>query len=306
MLLAGTGTPNLMEIAKETMMNIRIWGCRGSLTTPGKDTLRYGGESTCLEITSVDDRRIIVDAGSGIRKLGHSLIRDLSVSHLTLLLTHSHWDHIAGFPFFQPAYTPDYSITVCGGPVAQQSLWKYLNHAMEAPYFPVDFSELKAKFTVGCHCDRLVCDHTLPASDTSVECHSIPLNHPNGGYGFKFVSAGKSFVFLTDNEIRHHHEGGLPRKLYVDNCRGADLLFHDAQFTEEEYGSTRGWGHSTYTDAVDLALEAGVKRLGLFHHDPDRTDDDLDRNVDMCRDRIAKSGVNLECFGCAEGMMLEV
>jgi phosphoribosyl 1,2-cyclic phosphodiesterase len=287
-------------------MNVRIWGCRGSLTTPGKETLRYGGESTCLEIQSGAARRIIIDAGSGIRKLGRYLLQERSVSHLTLLLTHSHWDHIAGFPFFEPAYKSNYSIDVCGGPVAQQTLWKYLTHAMEAPYFPVEFSALKAKFSVGCHCDRLHCDHVIAGSDTSMECHSIPLNHPNGGYGFKFISGGKTFVFLTDNEIRHHHNGGLPRKVYVDACRNADLLFHDAQYTEQEYLATRGWGHSTYSDAVDLALEAGVKRLGLFHHDPARTDDELDKQVDWCRGRAQKAGSSLECFGCAEGMMLEV
>jgi phosphoribosyl 1,2-cyclic phosphodiesterase len=287
-------------------MNIRIWGCRGSLTTPGKETLRYGGESTCLEIKSGTGHRIIVDAGSGIRKLGLSMVKEQAASQINLLLTHSHWDHLSGFPFFEPAYDPNYSINVCGGPIPQQFLWKYLTHAMEAPYFPVEFGALKAKFNVGCHCDRLACDHALPTGDTSVECRSIPLNHPNGGYGFKFISRGKTFVFLTDNEIRHHHLGGLPREVYVDECRNAELLFHDAQYTEEEYATTCGWGHSTYADAVDLALEAGVKRLGLFHHDPGRTDDDLDRMVDQCRERIQKAGSSLECFGCAEGMMLEV
>lgn len=287
-------------------MTIRIWGCRGSLTAPGKETLRYGGETTCVEIRSENGKCTIVDAGSGIRRLGLSMMKENPASHINLLVTHSHWDHLLGFPFFTPAYNPNYSITVCGGPVPQQLLWKYLTRAMEAPYFPLEFGALKAKFNVGCHCDKLHCDHILPADDSSLECHSIPLNHPNGGYGFRFVNHGKTFVFLTDNEIRHHHEGGLPRKVYVDECHGADLLFHDAQYTEEEYATTRGWGHSTFTDAVDLALEAGVKRLGLFHHDPNRTDDELDRIVDECRERIQKAGSTLECFGCAEGMVLEV
>ena len=287
-------------------MNVRIWGCRGSLAAPGKETLRYGGESTCLEIRSETGQRAIIDAGTGIRKLGLAIMKEQADPRLTLLLTHSHWDHIAGFPFFQPAYSQNFTISVCGGPTAQQSVWKYLSHAMQAPYFPVEFSALKARFNIGCHCDRIHCDHVLPPGDTSIECHSIALNHPNGGYGFKFISGGKTFIFLTDNEIRHHHEGGLPRKVYVDSCRGADLLFHDAQFTDEEYASTRGWGHSTYSDAVDLAIEAGVKRLGLFHHDPNRTDDDVDRQVDWSRERIQKSGAEIECFGCAEGSEMVV
>jgi len=287
-------------------MKVKVWGCRGSLPTPGKETLKYGGESTCIEIHSESGQRIAVDAGSGIRKMGRSLLKEQSVSHLTLLLTHSHWDHLVGFPFFAPAYTPNFSITVCGGPRAQESVWKYLTHQMEAPYFPVDFKSLKATFNLGCKCDRVFCDHILPQSDQSVQCHSIPLNHPNGGYGFRFVENGKTFVFLTDNEIGHPHEGGSPRNVYVEACAGADLLFHDAQYTDEEYANTRGWGHSTVTDAVDLAMEAGVKRLGLFHHDPDRTDVDLDRIVERCRMRIAKAGVALECFACAEGMVVNV
>ncbi|MBZ5703381.1 MAG: MBL fold metallo-hydrolase [Acidobacteriia bacterium] len=287
-------------------MKIQIWGCRGSLTTPGRETLRYGGESTCIEVQSDSGRRIVVDAGSGIRKLGLSLVKERNVSHITLLLTHSHWDHLSGFPFFMPAYDPDYSITVCGGPRPQQDVWKYLTRQMEAPYFPVDFSALKARFNVGCHCDQTFCDHIVPNGDQSIQCHSIPLNHPNGGYGFVFVNEGKTFIFLTDNELRYTHEGGLPRKAYVETCRGADILFHDAQYTEEEYSRTQGWGHSTFKDAIGLAMEAGVKRLGLFHHDPERTDDDLDRELDRCRNEIAKSGSSLDCFACAEGMVIDV
>lgn len=233
-------------------------------------------------------------------------MQDTSVKQVTLLLTHSHWDHLSGFPFFIPAYDAAYSITVSGGPRAQEYVWKYLTRQMEAPYFPVDHNALKAKFQLGCSCSRRDCEHLLAGRDGSIECHSIPLNHPNGGYGFKFVGGGKTFVFLTDNEVRHPHEGGMPRSAYVDACRDADLLFHDAQYTEPEYARTRGWGHSTIHDAVDLAMDAGVKQLGLFHHDPDRTDDDLDRIVESCRERIVKAGSSLECFACAEGMRVEV
>lgn len=287
-------------------MNVKVWGCRGSLPTPGSNTLRYGGESTCIEVQSQSGQHIAVDAGSGIRKMGKSLLEDHSVSHLDLLLTHSHWDHLVGFPFFAPAYVPDFSIALCGGPTAQGSVWQYLTHQMEAPYFPVDFHALKATFSLGCKCDRAFCDHMLPGSDRSIACHSFPLNHPNGGYGFKFVGDGKTFVFLTDNEIRYAHEGGMSRDAYVDACSGADLLFHDAQYIEEEYADKRGWGHSTSMDAVELAMDAGVKRLGLFHHDPDRTDDEIDREVDRCRNQIAKAGSTLDCFACAEGMVIDV
>jgi len=287
-------------------MKIKVWGCRGSITSPGEKTLRYGGESTCIEITSNMGQKIIIDAGSGIRNLGHELLKDKTISGINLLLTHAHWDHLAGFPFFSPAYLPEFSISICGGPMGQESVLKYLAHQMEPPYFPVVFNLLKARFEVGCVCTREFCDHILPGHDDTIKCHSIPLNHPDGGYGFKFVETGKTFVFLTDNEIRCHHGAGLPRKSYIDFCGDADLLFHDAQYTEEEYDRTRSWGHSTFKDAVDLAMEAGVRCLGLFHHDPDRSDEEIDRQVDRCREYILKSGSPLECFACHQGMDLKV
>jgi phosphoribosyl 1,2-cyclic phosphodiesterase len=287
-------------------MNVKVWGCRGSLPTPGATTLRYGGESTSIEIRSRSGQCIAVDAGSGIRKMGLAVVNDPNVSHISLLVTHTHWDHLMGFPFFAPAFDPRFSIAVCGGPRGQRSIWDYLSHQLEAPYFPVNQAALKATFSLGCACDRAVCDHCLPTGDRSIQCHSIPLNHPNGGFGFKFIGDGTTFVFLTDNELRFHHEKGPSRDVFVNECRGADLLFHDAQYTEDEYSYKRGWGHSTFADAVELAMEAGVKRLGLFHHDPDRSDDEIDLEVERCRERITKAGSSLECFACADGMLLEV
>lgn len=278
-------------------MEIKIWGCRGSLPTPGEATLRYGGNTTCLELRFADGAPLIVDAGSGIRLLGKEIIEANAYDTLCLLLTHSHWDHLIGFPFFSPAYDSRYTINVCGGPTAQSSLRNYLAHQMQAPFFPVEFDVIKARFRFDCpelgvHCSQ------------ADEIRAIPLNHPNGGYGFKVTEAGKSFVFLTDNELAFRHDGGLSRDMYVEICRGADLLLHDAQYTDEEYAQTRGWGHSRFRDAVDLALAAGVPRLGLFHHDPDRTDDDLDAQVEWCQKRIRDAGGELECFATADGMTL--
>jgi phosphoribosyl 1,2-cyclic phosphodiesterase len=288
-------------------MKVTIWGCRGSITAPGKDTLRYGGESSCFEILTDDGETIIIDAGSGIRKLGNKLIKEAGKTQLTLLMTHAHWDHLAGFPFFKPAFSPRYSISVCGGPDAQDSVMKCLRHQMEPPYFPVDMSAMKASFGTGCRCGCADCDHRLPGLGSSHRCEAIPLNHPNGGWGFKLTGRnGHSFVLLTDNEIRYHHETGRSREEYVDFCRGAELLFHDAQYTEEEYAKTVTWGHSTYRDAVDIAIDAGVKRLGLLHHDPERSDDEIDRHLAWCRGYIAERKSSLECFACAEGMTSEV
>ena len=287
-------------------MNIIVWGCRGTITSPGPSTIRYGGESTCIEVRSDEGEMIIIDAGSGIRKLGQKLMDDKSVLSINLLLTHSHWDHLAGFPLFQPAYFSRYSFALCGGTDAQTSVLNYLKHQMDPPYFPVNFTELKAKFESGCCCNNAICEKSLLYADRSIKCESIPLNHPNGGFGFKLTSNTGSFIFLTDNEIRYSHQSGMPRDAYVKFCSNANLLFHDAQYIETEYKKTRGWGHSTIQDALDLALDAGVQRLGLFHHDPDRTDDEIDHLVDWSRDYIKEKRSSLECFACAEGMNLHV
>jgi phosphoribosyl 1,2-cyclic phosphodiesterase len=284
-------------------MKIKVWGCRGSIGVPGPATLRYGGNSTCLEIRTALRRVIVVDAGSGIRNLGKALVEEAGVSAVRFFFTHSHWDHLAGFPFFAPGYEPKFRLTFCGGPHGQDSIRKYLAHQMEAPYFPVDISVLKAQLVFRCERPNQEPCHCPVAG---IEVDQVPLNHPNGGYGFKFMEQGKAFVFLTDNELDYQHPGGLARAQYVEFCRGVDLLFHDAQYTDQEYRETRGWGHSRYADAIDFALEAGVKRLGLFHHDPDRTDDELDRIVDACRERIARAGGAVECFAVAEGMTLEL
>ncbi len=288
-------------------MKVTIWGCRGSIAAPGKETIRYGGESTCVELIADDGSIIIIDAGSGIRKLGNSMLKRTGCENLTLLLTHSHWDHLAGFPFFKPAFVPRFTISLCGGPDARDSVFRSLSHQMQPPYFPVDMSAMRATFKKGCQCSCDACDHALAGASNAIRCESIPLNHPDGGYGFKFTGAsGKTFVFLTDNEIRHHHETGLERADYVEFCRGADLLLHDAQYTEEEYKRTVTWGHSTYQDALDLALDAGVRRLGLVHHDPDRTDDDIDANERRCKEYLRGKNSDLDCFACAEGMTFEI
>jgi phosphoribosyl 1,2-cyclic phosphodiesterase len=285
-------------------MRIKLWGCRGSIATPGPTTLRYGGNTTCLEIRTADGQVIIVDAGSGLRPLGRALRREAGTTQLRFFITHSHWDHLVGFPFFEPAYLSRYTITFCGGAHAQNAIRQYLNRQMRPPYFPVSFNLLKAQFDF--RCEQRARHKTGICSLGGLQVIPVALSHPNGGFGFKFVERQKTFVFLTDNELRVRHPGGLSRRTYEAFCRGADLLIHDAQYTDEEYRVTRGWGHSTYGDATDLAIRAAVRRLGLFHHDPDRTDDELDRQVRACRKRIREAGSAADCFACAEGMVVDL
>jgi len=281
-------------------MTVRIWGCRGSLTTSGRGVVRYGGYTTCVEVRLDDGTLIIIDAGSGIHNLGKSLLAEPGITQVHLLLTHSHWDHLTGFPFFGPAYLDRYRIHVRGGPDAKHSLSNYLRHQMDPPYFPVEFDRLRAGFDF----DSDAAGDMTIGSATVIP---IPLSHPNGGYGFKFLERGKSFVFLTDNEPAFPHPGGLTEQDYVEVCRGADLLLHDAQYSDEEYArATRGWGHCTYAGAALIAAAAGARRLGTIHHDPDHDDREIDRSVRQCRRIVRERRARVQCFGGAEGMSLKV
>ena len=280
-------------------MNITVWGCRGTLPTPGQNSLKYGGHTTCLEIRNKAGFVTIVDAGSGLRNLGKKLLQENGSNELCLILTHSHWDHLMGFPFFLPAYFSRFKINVCGIQSARNYMCQALARQLEAPYFPVDFEQLKAQFNFGCSgpgCGS--CMH--------MQVETIQLSHPNGGFGFKFTEAGRQFVFLTDNELGHRHPGGLLPYEYCDFAKGADLLFHDAQYTDAEYEKTKTWGHSTYNQVLKLAMDAKVKRLGLFHHDPDRTDAELDQIVAELRQKVAAAGSNLDIFAVFEGMQIEL
>jgi len=277
-------------------MIIRCWGSRGSTPVSGGQYLRYGGNTTCLEIRTNDDQILIVDAGSGIREAGNSLIAD-NRYNLTLLLTHAHWDHILGFPFFKPIYSRKTRLNIWGCPFTQKSIKKMFSPLMAAPNFPVKYDNIHAKISYNRVCFK------QNFNFGSMRITPIALSHPNQGTGYKFEEDGKTFVFLTDNELGHRHKGGLDFKKYLEFSRGADLLFHDAEYKKEEYKKARGWGHSCYTDALRLALEAEVKKLGLFHHNQERIDDDIDAMVNDCRKIIKKSGSKMEC--CAVAQLME-
>jgi phosphoribosyl 1,2-cyclic phosphodiesterase len=277
-------------------MIIRCWGARGSIPVSGKQYLRYGGDTTCLEVRNGSNDIIIVDAGSGIRELGNYLLAE-NQHTINLLLTHVHWDHIMGFPFFKPIYARKTSINIWGCPVAQASLEEMVTGIMIPPNFPVDVSVINASIS-----------YQSTGGDSfqigSMTITPIALNHPNQGNGYKFEEDGKCFVFLTDNELGFRHRGGLEYQDYLQFVRGADLLIHDAEYTEKEYEKTRGWGHSRYGEALQLALDAGVKKLGLFHHNQERTDDAVDSMVEACQTEIARQKAELECFAVSQGAQL--
>lgn len=252
-------------------MKIRFWGARGSIPVSGPEYIRYGGDTTCVEIRGAGGEILIVDAGSGIRRLGNALARE-EYDRLNLLFTHVHWDHILGFPFFRPLYFSNTRIDVYGCSFADSTLRTIFTDTMAPPYFPVKYDEILAEMRI-----EQVCDRAFDIGGIRVE--TVFLSHPNHGQGFRFTEGGRSFVFLTDNELGYSHPGAASFDDYARFCRGADLLVHDAEFTEADYRTKRTWGHSTWNDALRLALASGVRSLGLFHHNQERTDEGVDRIV---------------------------
>jgi phosphoribosyl 1,2-cyclic phosphodiesterase len=278
-------------------MLIRSWGSRGSIPVSGREYLKYGGDTTCVEIRS-GDGIVIVDAGTGIRRLGNELVRE-GVFSYDLIFTHAHWDHLMGFPFFKPLYRKGTKVRIHGCPFAAEFAEGMLSKIMSAPNFPVDYTDIRADL-------RYIrsCPGRFEIEGLAVE--PIPISHPNQGSGFKFSEDGKSFVFLTDNELEYVHPGGLGFDDYVNFARGADLLIHDAEYTEEECASKRTWGHSSYRSALELAVRAGVGQLGLFHLNQDRGDEEMDRIVEECRSRIKEAASNLECFAIGYDTIIEI
>lgn len=275
-------------------MIIRCWGARGSIPVSGKEYLKYGGDTTCMEVRTKDDEIIIIDAGSGIRRLGNSLLAE-DRHQYTMIFTHAHWDHLMGFPFFKPIYAKETRIVMYGCPFAQASIKHMISRIMSPPNFPVNFEEIKAEIIYHESCEDLF-------SLKSVTVTPIPLSHPDQGLGYKLIEDNRSFVFLTDNELTFKHPGGLNYQDYLGFSANADLLIHDAEYREEEYRKTRTWGHSVYKDTLRLALDARVKKLGLFHHDQDRSDQSIDEILADCQKIIKERNVSLECFAVYQGM----
>jgi phosphoribosyl 1,2-cyclic phosphodiesterase len=279
-------------------MQIRCWGSRGQIPVSGPEFNKYGGDTTCIEVRSERGDIIIIDAGSGIRSLAIDLIKE-KVQKVSLLFTHLHLDHIIGFPYFSPIYNSSFKMNVFGCPFQSSNFEEALHGMMRSPYFPVDLRSVSAKIN---YKDIT----TKPFKIGSISIQPIFLNHPNGGLGFRLEENGAVFVFLTDNELSEDIPGCQPLENFVDFAKGADLLIHDAEFDREEYNKYKGWGHSTYDDAVRLGVEAGVSRLGLFHTNNRRTDKQLDQIVRKAQNLVSKSGAKLECFAVGSGFKLEL
>lgn len=278
---------------------ITFWGVRGSIPTPGPETVRVGGNTSCVELRA-DEQHIVFDAGSGLRPLGRALMTEFATRPLevTLLITHTHWDHIQGFPFFVPAYNPRNHIRILGYEGARRDLQDTLAGQMESPYFPIALAQMPGNIII----EELKSLEFQVGKIAGSACH---VNHPGVCVGYRLETSAGSVCYVPDHEsgpacteapksVSHVLEANV-----VDFIQGADVVILDCQYTAEEYATKIGWGHGSLDEVVRVARDADVKRLYLFHHDPSHDDDFLEGMLARAQE-LAK-GCPLQVFLAREG-----
>jgi phosphoribosyl 1,2-cyclic phosphodiesterase/CheY-like chemotaxis protein len=289
---------------------LKFWGVRGSTPAPGPGTVQYGGNTSCVEIRAKGEL-IILDAGTGLRLLGKQLAEEFKDQPLnvTLLLTHTHWDHIQGLPFFQPVYQPQNRVRILGYEGARHSLGNVLSSQMENPFFPVTLRELPANLQI----EEL---KEMKFSIGRVRVEACFANHPGICVGYRLFTGESSIAYFPDNEPNFYadtgnekasqeYAQGQERKL-IAFLRGLDILIMDAQYDREEYQSRMGWGHACLDDVVALALKAEVKKLFLFHHDPDHDDAKVSQMAEYARKLVKSQNGKLLVEAAKEGLVVEL
>jgi CheY-like chemotaxis protein/phosphoribosyl 1,2-cyclic phosphodiesterase len=287
---------------------LRFWGTRGSIATPGRSTIEFGGNTSCVEVVTNSGVRIIFDCGTGARVLGaHLMAHGPKPLAATILLSHTHWDHIQGFPFFAPLFVPGNRFTVCAPKGAMSTLPEVLSGQMEYTYFPIELTQLGAQIVY-----RDITEGTHEMGDIRVSGQL--LNHPAIAFGYRVQADGASLLYLCDHEpywepLWHSdsepgkmesilHEGDRRHALFMKN---ADVVIHDAQYTPEEYPAKKNWGHSTYSYVTQIAAAAGVRRLFLTHHDPTHDDAFLTAIERRAQELASSMGSSIKVSCAREG-----
>jgi len=315
---AASTARNIPETTRQSVSppRVKFWGVRGSIASPGPGTVRFGGNTSCVEVRAGSEI-IILDAGTGLRPLGVSLLKEFKNRplNLTLLLTHTHWDHIQGLPFFQPIYQAQCRLRILGFEGARRGLVNVLSGQMESPYFPVLFDELPGNIEI----EEL---KDLEFQVGPLRVLAAFANHPGVCVGYRLFTDHGSVAFFPDNEPHLHLHKAPPgqatdspaalefarreEQKSLDFLRDTDVLILDSQYDCEEYKSHVGWGHGCVDSAVGMAVKAGVKKLFLFHHDPDHDDAKIDRMVTHARKLVKAQNGNLRVDAAREGMAVEL
>jgi len=274
-------------------MKVTFYGTRGSMPVADPDYVRFGGNTSCVLVTFSTGRIAILDAGTGIRKLGNDLLKNAheQYDNISIILTHTHWDHIQGFPYFDLAYDPrrNFTISICGKDRVGKDLKSIFATQMENDFFPVPLEKMGANFTF------LQPDITTYEHPSGIKIVASKHSHRGDAYGYRIEEGGKTLVYCTDVE----HKDGIDPNV-VTLSKNADLLIHDAQYTEEELKAKKGWGHSCWKQAIEVAEQAGVKKLALFHHDPEHDDTFLLNLEKECQKRCPRA------FLAREGQQVEL
>jgi phosphoribosyl 1,2-cyclic phosphodiesterase len=289
-------------------MIIKFWGTRGSVPVPGKDTLKYGGNTPCVEIRSSENKLIILDAGTGIRGLGNYIVRNKLNDPLDILLSHYHWDHIQGIPFFVPIYQKGREITFHGIPGSEKSIQKLLSSQMEKDYFPINIDEVPADIKFR---------HIRPNESfkwDGLDINTYNVYHPTPTLTFKICEKNKCVVYMTDNELDVTGENDknkferLKKKNeeLINFCYGCEYLIHDMMFDEKLIGNKIGWGHSSNIALANFARLANVKNLVFFHYNPEYTDTKIDELLESTKRDLKKNGSEINCIASKEGLTISL
>jgi len=278
-------------------MLITFYGVRGSIATPGPSTIKYGGNTSCVHVRLNSGENLIFDAGTGIRKLGIEMVQHMEP--ILLLLSHGHWDHIQGYPFFGPIYQPDREIIVFQGVEGNAIALGAILEQMDGSNFPVNVGDLPSRIST---IDQV--ENYLQGKPYLTERKD--LNHPGGGYAYRIEEDGVSFAYITDNELDPPDKPVTSYDEWVEYCRGVDLLIHDAQYIENDMPAKHGWGHSLISQVRQLAVDAQVKNIAMYHHDPERTDAELDEIAIESANYFKSNNSKIGSYIAAEGSTFEL
>jgi phosphoribosyl 1,2-cyclic phosphodiesterase len=287
-------------------MRVKFWGTRGSIPVPGRNTIKYGGNTPCVEVITNSRSIIILDAGSGIRELGYKLKNSFD-KNIKILISHYHWDHIQGLPFFLPFYNQQYNVTLYGETIEGRDIKNLLRNQMTLDYFPISMDKLSANINY----KNIEADKFYKFDGISIETKLV--NHPTPTLTFKITEQDKCIVYMTDNEIKYDPSSEniiddlkANNKVLINFCSGCNYLIHDTMYDEPSSFSKKGWGHSSNNTLAYFAILSRIKNLVLFHYNPDFSDAKIDELLEETKRIFENEDFDINCIAAKEGLEIEV